>query len=381
MDKRTQAKIRAQNVPINVFKLRTRQISFGYSLFYEVCRQNLPRKRGALHLIIKGSAGSYYEDVEIIQLARRKLDTLEKMYRSNESLSFMDANEKKKIVSECSFYTIFQEYYIRKYKKHSTQKNFITTLSHLKNFNNGKELLVKNITKEFSFNLKNYLDRLNLANSTKNSYLQKYKEVVAYLVENKHINDNPIPKRFSFKNNLVDRQYLEELELIKLMKTPHPQYSETVCQGFVFACFSGLRWEDLTVLKFDDIVIDLLKIKQGKTDEYVEFQLPPQAMNIVHSRRKYRSDLVFDNLGSNYRGNRKIKVWVKNAKISKTVTWHVARHTFACLLLLKGVDIFHLMKLLGHTDIKSTMKYLHVLKEHKAKATEALSGIGLTTSS
>ena len=54
---------------------------------------------------------------------------------------------------------------------------------------------------------------------------------------------------------------------------------------------------------------------------------------------------------------------------------NVARHTFACLLILKEVDLYHISKLLGHTDIKNTMKYLHLIKEQKARATNVLSGI------
>ena len=118
-----------------------------------------------------------------------------------------------------------------------------------------------------------------------------------------------------------------------------------------------------------------MKILQGKTKEYVEFKLPTPAIEILNKLRVFSNESVFVDLGSNHRGNIKIKEWVKNAEIKKTITWHVARHTFACLLLLKGVDIYHVSKLLGHTDIKSTMKYLHVLKEHKTKATEALSDI------
>ena len=223
--------------------------------------------------------------------------------------------------------------------------------------------------------IKNYFEKLELKNSSKNSYLQKFIEVVSYLVENKFIKENPIPKKFTFKENVPDRQYLTPKELNKLASTPFPEYSFFVCNAFLFGCFSGFRWADLKKLKFADISNNEVKILQGKTKEYVEFKLPTPAIEILNKLRVFSNESVFVDLGSNHRGNIKIKEWVKNAEIKKTITWHVARHTFACLLLLKGVDIYHVSKLLGHTDIKSTMKYLHVLKEHKTKATEALSDI------
>ena len=377
MDKRTLAKIRAQNAAENAFKLRARGTTSGYTLSYEICRKGLPRRRGSLALTIKGTAGAVSLDNKVILQAKKKLQKLENQFKDQQSLAFMDEDDKVNTVQEASFIVIFKEYYTNKYKKKNTIKNFSSTLSQLLKFNKDKpDILIKNITKPFCFNFKNYLDRQQLLNSSKNSYLQKFKEVVGFLVENKHIKENPIPKRFAFKSNKSDRQYLEEKELISLMKTPHPENSHIVCQTFLFGCFSGLRWEDLRDLTFSDINIDEIKIKQGKTDEYVEFKLPPQAIDIVVEMRKYGNHKVFELLGSDSRGNIKIKKWVKNAGINKKVTWHVARHTFACLLLLKGVDIFHVGKLLGHTSLKSTMEYLHVLKEHKTKATEALTGIG-----
>ena len=73
------------------------------------------------------------------------------------------------------------------------KKNFSSTLSHLIKFNADKpDILIKDITKQFCFKFKNYLDRQDLLNSSKNSYLQKFKEVIGFLIENKHINENPI---------------------------------------------------------------------------------------------------------------------------------------------------------------------------------------------
>ena len=378
MDKRTDAKIHAQNAPENTFKLRFREIASGYSLNYEVCRKGLDRRRGTLSLTIKGTAGAISNDSKIIMQAKKKLNDLERQFKAEKNLTFMDEDDKNDIVQEASFMFLFKEYYTAKYKKKNTKKNFSNALSHLIKFNAGKpNILIKDITKPFCFKFKNYLDRQDLLNSSKNSYLQKFKEFVGFLVENNHIVENPIPRKFSFKNNITDRQYLEEEEFISLAKTPPPNNSFVVCKAFIFGCLSGFRWEDLKDLEFSDIHGDEIKIKQGKTEEFVEFTLPPQAIKIVVEMKKYGNSHIFEGIGSNSTGNIKIKQWVRNAGIEKVITWHVARHTFACLLLLKGVDIYHVSKLLGHTSIKSTMKYLHVLKKHKTMATEALAGIGL----
>ncbi len=54
---------------------------------------------------------------------------------------------------------------------------------------------------------------------------------------------------------------------------------------------------------------------------------------------------------------------VQAAGIHKNVTFHSLRHSYATHLLEKGVDIKYIKELLGHFDIKTTERYLHVAKE------------------
>ena len=63
--------------------------------------------------------------------------------------------------------------------------------------------------------------------------------------------------------------------------------------------------------------------------------------------------------------NKQIKSWVKSAGIDKEITFHCFRHTFATLLLSKGVNIYVISKLLLHKNIKTTAVYAKVIDKDK----------------
>lgn len=72
-------------------------------------------------------------------------------------------------------------------------------------------------------------------------------------------------------------------------------------------------------------------------------------------------DIVeFANIGNNSTANRLIREVVAKTSIDKHVTWHLARHTCATLLLRNGVPITSVKYILGHQEIKTTMLYAEI---------------------
>ena len=67
--------------------------------------------------------------------------------------------------------------------------------------------------------------------------------------------------------------------------------------------------------------------------------------------------------------------WAKKAGITKNVTFHVARHTYATLLLYYGADLYTVSKLLGHTNVRTTQIYAKVMDESKRKAVSLIPNI------
>ncbi len=73
--------------------------------------------------------------------------------------------------------------------------------------------------------------------------------------------------------------------------------------------------------------------------------------------------------------NRYLAKWVKKAGIRKKITWHCGRHSFAVNVLTKGANIKTVSSLLGHTSVRMTERYLHVVDSLKQDAINSLGEI------
>ena len=68
-------------------------------------------------------------------------------------------------------------------------------------------------------------------------------------------------------------------------------------------------------------------------------------------------------------------MWVAKAGITKEITFHCARHTFATMMLDLGTDIYTVSKLLGHRELSTTQIYAKVLDKNKQAAVSSIPSI------
>lgn len=143
--------------------------------------------------------------------------------------------------------------------------------------------------------------------------------------------------------------------------------------AFLFCCFTGLRYVDVSRLKWKHIVEVgkgeyQIELVQQKTKEPVYIPLSANALKWLPERGydgkenyifKFRDrSIIYDYLNK----------WAKTAGVEKHVTFHMSRHTCATLLLYYGTDLYTVSKILGHTSIKTTQVYAKVADEMKRKA-------------
>lgn len=146
-------------------------------------------------------------------------------------------------------------------------------------------------------------------------------------------------------------------------------------KAILFTAYSaGLRVSEVVNLKLQDVDSDRMQLfiqcSKGKKDRYVT--LSPVLLDILRAyisackTRPIKYLFESPQPGIAYCARSAQKVF-QNAKsfagIRKEVSFHVLRHSFATHLLEKGIDVIYIKDILGHFNIKTTERYLHVRKE------------------
>ena len=173
------------------------------------------------------------------------------------------------------------------------------------------------------------------------------------------------------------REFLTLDEVRRLADTPLKSHPE-VKSAFLFSCFTGLRISDVYALTWSDIEDAPeggLRIRKGmeKTGDIANVPLSENALRWMPARVEGREEVF--SLPSTTTVTHSLDVWAKAAGIGKRVTFHVARHTFATLLLTYGTDIYTVSALLGHSSVAITQVYAKVVDLKRRQATDCIPGL------
>lgn len=165
------------------------------------------------------------------------------------------------------------------------------------------------------------------------------------------------------------RRGLSLAELRLLEQTPYERTE--IRDSFLFSCYSGLRISDIRRLRHADIgkvgerwCVSIVMRKNGKP---LTVPLPERALCRIPRRRR-GSPLVFGSLPSASRMGVHLKRWAALAGLEGKISFHVARHTYASLLVEAGADLYTTSRILGHTRLSTTCVYARVSDKLKREA-------------
>ena len=266
-------------------------------------------------------------------------------------------------------------------RKESNHDNWVSALNYLENFTKG-EIKFSDLSESYLNEFKDFLlttksQRSKNANLSQNSAVSYFNKVKAALRQayRDGILQTDLNSRISpIKVEETRREYLSLEELNKLVKTPcnDPQLKRAA----LFSALTGLRFSDIEKLTWGEIefINDqgyFLKFTQKKTKGIEYYPISDQAFKLLGDPGS-PSGKVFEELKYSAYQNKQLGQWLGAARITKDITFHCFRHTFATLQLFNGTDIYTVSKMLGHKDLKTTQVYAKIVDEAKRKASNKI---------
>lgn len=198
-------------------------------------------------------------------------------------------------------------------------------------------------------------------------YMIAFKHIVTLAVNRGMITTNPF-LGYRLRCEHTHRNFLHKNEIKRLMNVEVYSSTESLVRdAFVFSCFTGLSYSDIRRLKPSDILGEggdmYIAMQRIKTHTSLNIPILPIPARLIKQYRPANSLSPIFLLPSNYWCNNILKRLIGRTTISKHITFHSARHTFATTITLsEGVPIEIVSNMLGHTNIKTTQTYAKVLQ-------------------
>lgn len=290
-----------------------------------------------------------------------------------------------------------QSYSHNMYNKEKLKVNLFVYLNHMKqqrinsagNYGNWESMIkhlekfapanttFKDVDRAFVERFKHYLGNeartktnKRLSQNSLYSYFNKFRASLRQVVKDGILVNNPAEGVDAFKQGDPQREFLtlDELQALVHAVCEIPQLKT----AFLFSCLTGLRWSDINKLVWSEVQHSkemgyYIRFRQQKTQGAETLPISEQAFSLLGERME-KDDRVFRGLRYSAWHNLKLQQWVMRAGISKTISFHCARHTYATLQLTLGTDIYTVSKLLGHKELKTTQIYAKVIDDKKKVA-------------
>lgn len=215
-----------------------------------------------------------------------------------------------------------------------------------------------------------------LALATVNKTIQRFRKVVKIAISQNIINTDPFIL-YKVKRTKKEIVYLttEELQTLEKYKFSQERLQQ-VADMFIFCCYTGLAYNEMSELKTSHIIAgfdgnDWIQMKRKKTNHQISIPLLPKSKLIIDKYFENNKLEVLPKI-SNQKFNSYLKEIADIVGISKNLTHHLARRTFATTVLLyNDVPMEIVSELLGHSKMSITQE--HYGKVVQKKVSEHMS--------
>jgi len=300
------------------------------------------------------------------------------LYTDKES-ELAEQNER----SQCNFLEYFNKITIKRHKNSSQSiiVNWTRVYELLKLFAESDTILFSQINMKFIEDFRNYMltapcggnRKGTVSQNTASTYFSIFKAALKQAFIDGYLTTDLSAKVKGIQEEESRREHLTVEELNKLAETPCDK--PIMKRAALFSALTGLRHCDIQKLRWGEIQQEgnsyRLNFTQQKT-KGVEYMPISEQAYLLCGERQEPERLVFEDLPDPSWISRPLERWIEAAGITRHITFHCFRHTYATLQLAGGTDIYTVSKMLGHTNVRTTQIYAKVVNKKKEKATKVI---------
>ncbi len=258
-----------------------------------------------------------------------------------------------------------------------TKEGWESAIKYFGDFTGG-QLLFADLNESLCNRFREYLqtgtgartNKERIANNTAWVYFSKFKSALRHAYKDGYLQKDLNIKIDPIKTEETSRNFLTLDEVNKLIQTECAL--PVMKKAAIFSVYTGLRFSDIRNLKWGQVTSKegegcFISFKQQKTKGIEILPISEDAFNLM-GQRMGENDQVFAGLHYSPYNNALLQKWIGLAGITKDITFHCFRHTFATMQLTMGTDIYTVSKLLGHRDLKTTQIYAKIVDATKRTA-------------
>jgi len=272
----------------------------------------------------------------------------------------------------------FLEYYRKQLRKHDQKWEFV--YHHFYNFVHGKctfeeiDIDLCNKFREYLLNAKQLRRDGRISKNSASGYWSTFRGLLKILYRNRLIKTNINDFLDKIETEDTPKDYLSVEELYKLAETPCKK--PILKTAALFSCLTSLRISDILSLQWHEIVDFAAGGKcvhtitqKTKTEDIIP--ISDEALQLIgYSPEK--NGLVFKGLKRSWTQH-PMKEWIREAGITKNITFHSYRRTYATLQGAAGTDIRTIQSNMAHKSITTTQRYMKVVDSNKREASNRIS--------
>ena len=272
-----------------------------------------------------------------------------------------------------------------------TITNYKVDLEFYLNYLESKDLTITEVTLEqlegYKAHLRNttYGNGKHYSENTRARRISSLKSFYDYLHERDIIVKNPAHKLTVPKKEIgTVPVFMTQQQAQRLINATECEFHELRDKTIITLFLTtGMRLSELAGLNIDDITQTQIKIKQGKGNKTRTVNISNDVADLL---QEYIQDNKYSNgnaLFTSQKNNRMsesaiqkaIEKYIKKAGLDESLSVHSLRHAFASTLVRNKVNLNTIRELMGHSSLRTTQIYTHVLDEDKQEAADIIGNL------